>query len=553
MKRSKTKNLQHARPEKPAADSPSALDRQSTPSDQSPAFDQPSFPPSRPPSRTGQTRPAQTPTDESRPLRVHLVSLGCPKNLVDSEMILGNIGAAGHLITNTLDDTDVVVINTCGFIDNAKDESIQAILEACKWKEEANSSAESSSDGHPKRVVVTGCLGQRYGPELRKEIPEVDAIVGLGEYDDLDSVLRTVSDGSKVLKIRPQDQACNKDVGRFRLTPPSYSYVKISEGCDNPCTFCSIPGIRGGFRSKPIPMIVDEVRELVESGAKEVVLIAQDSTSYGVDSGGRYEFARLLESVASVDGVEWIRILYAYPAFLSDDMIDAIASIEKVVKYLDMPLQHISERMLRHMGRRMMEKETRRILDRLRERVPGIYLRTTFIVGFPGEDETEFGILRRFVEDFGFERLGVFSYSREEGTPSATFADQVPEDVCERRLEELMLAQQEVAFRHNRSRVGDEITVLVDEVATREDGEPFRLSARSFGEAPEIDPLIYIEGSDQAQGGGAPRRGGSELPESFREIPTWEPKPASATVGEFAKVRIVGTRDYDLVARPVSR
>ncbi len=500
-----------------------------------------------------QTRP-ETPTDESRPLRVHLVSLGCPKNLVDSEMILGNIGAAGHLITNTLDDTDVVVINTCGFIDNAKDESIEAILEACKWKEEASSSDESSSDGRPKRVVVTGCLGQRYGPELQKEIPEVDAIVGLGEYNDLDSVLRTVLDGSrKVLQIRPQDQACNKEVGRFRLTPPSFSYVKISEGCDNPCTFCSIPGIRGGFRSKPIPMIVDEVRELANGGVKEVVLIAQDSTSYGADLDGRYEFARLLENLASVDGVEWVRILYAYPAFLSDDMIDAIASIDKVVKYLDMPLQHISQRMLRHMGRRMMEKETRRLLDRLRERVPGIYLRTTFIAGFPGEDETEFGILRDFVEDFGFERLGVFSYSREEGTPSANYADQVPEDVCRRRLEELMLAQQEVAFRHNQSRVGDEITVLVDEVVPPEDGKPFRLSARSFGEAPEIDPLIYIEDSDRTQGGGSPRRDGSELPKSFREIPTWEPKPASATVGEFARVRIVGTRDSDLLARPVSR
>ncbi len=477
-------------------------------------------------------------------------------------MILGNLGAAGHLITNTLDDTDVVVINTCGFIDNAKDESIQAILEACRWKEEANATAPS--DGRPqKKVVVTGCLGQRYGPEIRREIPEVDAIVGLGEYDDLDSVLRAVSAGSdKVLKIRRQDQACNREVGRFRLTPPSYSYVKISEGCDNPCTFCSIPGIRGGFRSKPIPMVVDEVRELVDGGVKEAVLIAQDTTSYGVDQAGRYELARLLESIASVDGLEWIRILYAYPAFLSDDMIDAIASIDKVVKYLDMPLQHISERMLRHMGRRMMEKETRRLLDRLREKVPGIYLRTTFIVGFPGEDETEFAVLRRFVEEFGFERLGVFSYSQEEGTPSATFTGQVPEAVRARRLEELMLAQQKVAFRHNRSRIGDEVTVLVDDVAPREEGEPSRLSARSFGEAPEIDPIIYIESGsieagdpedrEQVRAGRGRRRDDSEIAASFREIPAWQPKPASGAVGGFARVRIVGARDYDLVARPVS-
>ena len=314
------------------------------------------------------------------PQRVHLVSLGCPKNLVDSETLLGHIGRAGYVLTDGADDADILVVNTCGFIDNAKEESIQAILEACGHKE----------DDPSKKVVVAGCLGQRYNEELREQIPEVDAIVGLGEYEHIGTVLEDLERDDTVapdmlVRVSKQDQPCNEEIERLRLTPSHYAYVKISEGCDNPCTFCSIPSIRGGFRSKPIEAIEREVRGLVETGVREVVLIAQDSTSYGIDLYGDYTLAPMLERVAAIDGLDWIRILYAYPAFLTDPMIDAMASIDKVVNYLDMPLQHISAPMLRHMGRRMTEDKTRALLDRLRERVPGIYLRTTFIVGFPAK------------------------------------------------------------------------------------------------------------------------------------------------------------------------
>ncbi|MCH2376305.1 MAG: 30S ribosomal protein S12 methylthiotransferase RimO [Planctomycetes bacterium] len=459
----------------------------------------------------GTTQPVSHPQE---PSRIHLVSLGCPKNLVDSETILGKLGSGGHIVVGSPDEADVIVVNTCGFIDNAKEESVQAILEACQWK------LDSSS---PRKVVVTGCLGQRYASDIQREMPDVDAIIGLGEYDNLAGIVRgiTATDATSseqaVIRTSPQIQECNKEVGRFRLTPSHYGYVKISEGCDNPCTFCSIPGIRGGFRSKPLSDVKQEVEELVAAGMKEVVLIAQDTTSYGIDLYGRFRLTDLLETVASVDGVEWIRILYAYPAFLTDDMIDAISSIDKVLNYLDMPLQHISDKMLRHMGRRLTETKTRDLLDRLRERVPGIYLRTTFIVGFPGEDEKEFGKLRDFVREFAFERLGVFVYSQEEDTPSENFADQIPEAVKEERLEELMLIQQENAFLHNRSRVNERVDVLVDEINGDEHGNE-TLKTRSLGEAPEIDPWIFV------------------------------PRHRGEAVGDKVSVKIVDTREYDLIA-----
>ncbi len=480
------------------------------------------------------------------PLRVNLVSLGCPKNLVDSEVILGNLGADGHAITASPEDADVIVVNTCGFIDRAKEESIDAILEACGRKE---------ASGGPK-VVVTGCLGQRYPDDIRRDLPEVDAIIGLGQYSDIGSTLRdlcrspTSTNGAAAperaepfVRVRPQDEPCSEEVGRFRLTPRHYAYVKISEGCDNPCTFCSIPAIRGGFRSKPIPALEREVRELVSTGVKEIVLVAQDTTSYGADLDGRYALAELLERLAGIEGVEWIRILYAYPAFLTNEMIDAIARIDKVVKYLDMPLQHIAERTLRHMGRRFTELKTRRLLDRLRERVPGIFLRTTFIVGFPGEDEREFVTLRDFVRDFGFERVGVFTYSEEEGTPSAEFSDSVPEDVRESRREELMLVQQENAFRQNAGRVGESVRVIVDGVDPDRSAEGrCVLSSRSAGEAPEIDPIIAIEPPVSREDGPPPGLDG------ILGIPSWEAKRPEDSIGRFATVEIVGTDGYDLIA-----
>ncbi len=458
-----------------------------------------------------------------------MISLGCPKNLVDSEMILGNMGLAGFRITARPEDADVIVVNTCGFIDKAKEESVNTILEACELKRASPT---------PKKVIVTGCLGQRYGDDLRREIPEVDAIVGLGQYDSIGETLRSLvgadavgADGGPLFQVSDPDFACHAETGRLRLTPSHFGYVRISEGCDNPCTFCAIPKIRGRFRSKPLGMIEDEVRELVDTGCKEVVLISQDTTSYGVDIDGVYALPRLLERVAGMPGVRWVRLLYVYPACFSDEMIEAIASIPEVVKYVDIPLQHISEKMLRRMGRRLGERGTRALLERMRDRIPGLYLRTTFIVGFPGEDECEFGILRDYVREFRFERLGVFTYSREENTPAFRLREDVPEEVVQERLEELMLAQQEVAFEQNRSRVGERVEVLLDR---REGG---RWVARSAGEAPEIDPTIIV---DPAVGGG---EGDPVERVEVDRRDRWKP-------GDFVEVRITGHQDYDLLASP---
>ena len=501
-------------------------------------------------------------------IRVNLVSLGCPKNLVDSEMILGRLGQEGFVVTPESDDADVLVINTCGFVESAKRESIDTILEACQIKEESAT---------PKRVVVTGCLGQRYGSELRTEIPELDAIVGLGEYGDLGSALRGLfrpdAAQESYFKVTDPTKACNREVGRFRLTPAHFGYLRISEGCDNPCTFCAIPAIRGRFRSKPIEDLVAEAHELAESGASELVLISQDTTSYGVDLNGKFQLAELLRRLSAVEGVRWIRLLYAYPAYLTDDMIDAIAELDRVVNYIDMPLQHISTKMLRHMGRRLMEDRTRRLLDRLRERIDSLYLRTTFIVGFPGENEHEFGILRDFISDFRFERLGVFPYSKEEDTPAAKFSDEVPEELIEERLEELMLLQQRIAFEQNRSRIGERCEVVLDtdvelQEEQVEDDSPTRSEtplvaarARSYGESPEIDPVIYVEAPGMAADTltGAPKTLASGTAQAgFREIPTLDAGGRQAEIllaklrtGQRLEVRITGSRDYDLLATPL--
>lgn len=502
--------------------------------------------------RTGRSRRdpgggrAVPPTGASDPVLVNLVSLGCPKNLIDSELILGRAGEAGVAITSRAEDADVIVVNTCGFIDAARQESIQAIREACESKR--------ASRGR-KRVLVVGCLAQRSGEEIRRLLPQVDAIVGLGQYDGIGNLILELSgkNGTRQLPgggrdlIAEPNRACSAEVGRFRLTPRHYAYLRISEGCDNPCTFCAIPGIRGPFRSKPLPEIEAEARELVRSGARELILISQDTTSYGIDLGGKFLLPDLLERVASVDGVRWVRVLYVYPTFFSDDMIEAMARIPKVLKYIDIPIQHIADRILRRMGRRMDETDTRRLLSRLRERIPGLYLRTTFIVGFPGEGEDEFRSLLDFVRDFRFERMGVFTYSREEGTPAARMDGTLPEEVVLRRREELMLVQQEVAFAQNRSRIGETCEAVID-------GEEGGASiARSHGEAPEIDPLILIP---RIQASPQERRGLQETSPAargFRELTVLPRRTAQGRpeVGEFLNIQITGTRGYDLIAHPV--
>ena len=444
-----------------------------------------------------------------QPLAIHLVSLGCPKNLVDSEVILGRIGAEGFVVAQQPEDADILMVNTCGFIESAKAESIEAILELVRLKEKDPA----------KRVVVAGCLGQRYPEELAKEIPEIDAIVGMSEYPRMPEIL-----GGLMEEVRQQRRihvgnashpAWSED-SRLRLTPRHSAYLKISEGCDNPCTFCSIPSFRGRFRSKSPEFIVNEARELVANGTREINLISQDLTSYGLDIDGEFLLPDIMEKLDAVDGIDWIRLLYTYPYKFSDAMIDAVANLDRVIPYIDMPIQHIDDTMLRRMGRRLGEDGTRDLFRRMRERVPELVLRTTFIVGFPGETREQFEKLVHFVEQNKLERVGVFPWSPEEGTPAEKLPGRIDEDEVQARIEELMLAQQQVAFDWNRSRIGSEVDVLIDEICP----ESASTLGRSYAEAPEIDSII-------------------RLPEGV------------AGVGEMVRCTITETDDYDLVAEPL--
>ncbi len=458
-----------------------------------------------------------------RPVNVHLVSLGCPKNLVDSEVILGRLGEAGHRVTPYPELADILMVNTCSFIDSAKEESVNSILELAEYKQ----------DDPGKKIVVAGCLGQRYPEDLLKEVPEIDAIVGLSEYHRVGEIFDDlVGDDRRLsaLQVKPPVHPAYSEGSRLRLTPRHTTYLRISEGCDNPCTFCAIPSFRGRFRSKQLDTVIAEAKELVQSGATELNLISQDLTSYGLDIDGTYQLPKLLERLNEVEGVRWIRLLYAYPKKFSIDMIDAIADLERVVPYIDMPIQHIHDKTLRRMGRRMGEHDTKALFDTMRERIPGLVLRTTFIVGFPGETEEEFSTLEKFISDYSLERVGVFPYSDEDGTPATRLKDKIPEAVALERQERLMLVQQEVAFEYNRKRVGQEVEVLIDGVTgsdaesdregTGEEGP--RTYGRSYAEAPEIDGCIFV------------------------------PDDAGA-IGEYHNMRIVEVDGYDVVAEPVRR
>ena len=444
-----------------------------------------------------------------QPLAIHLVSLGCPKNLVDSEVILGRIGAEGFVVAQQPEDADILMVNTCGFIESAKAESIEAILDLVRLKEKDPA----------KRVVVAGCLGQRYPEELAKEIPEIDAIVGMSEYPRMPEIL-----GGLMEEVRQQRRihvgsashpAWSED-SRLRLTPRHSAYLKISEGCDNPCTFCSIPSFRGRFRSKSPEYVVNEARELVANGTREINLISQDLTSYGLDIDGEFLLPDIMEKLDAVDGIDWIRLLYTYPYKFSDAMIAAVADLDRVIPYIDMPIQHIDDTMLRRMGRRLGEDGTRDLFRRMRERVPELVLRTTFIVGFPGETREQFEKLVDFVEQNKLERVGVFPWSPEEGTPAEKLPGRIDEAEVQARIEELMLAQQQVAFDWNRSRIGSEVDVLIDEICP----ETASTLGRSYAEAPEIDSIIRL------------------------------PKDV-AGVGEMVRCTITETDDYDLVAEPL--
>jgi ribosomal protein S12 methylthiotransferase len=416
----------------------------------------------------------------NKPLNVALVSLGCPKNLVDSEKILAHLAEGGCVVAAPIDQADVIVVNTCGFIAPAVQESLDVIAEAVAHKR----------SGRARRVVVAGCLASRDGEKLFELAPGIDAVVGV---NDRESILSAVTGRRHVTRVSAWAGGVAGDQGRFRLTPPHTAYLRIAEGCGRRCTFCTIPAIRGPFRSKPPEQVLAEARELVADGAVELNLIAQDTTAYGSDlprapgADGSGSLAGLLRCLDGLDGVEWIRLMYAYPHRFGEDLIDALADCPHVVPYLDIPLQHISDAVLKRMGRAVTRKHIVALLDRLRRRIDGLVLRTTLIVGFPGETDGQFEELLAFVKDFRFDALGVFPYWPEEGTPACRLRGAVDEHVKQRRLEAVMLAQQGIAFQANDQRVGQAVRVLVD--GTDADGN---CVGRHYGQAPDVDSICRL-------------------------------------------------------------
>jgi ribosomal protein S12 methylthiotransferase len=418
--------------------------------------------------------------------KVHLLSLGCPKNLADSELMLGALARAGFEITTDPDDAQVLVVNTCAFIEAAKKESIDAILEATTIKKRAAG----------RRLVVAGCLSQRYGAELREELPEVDIFVGTGNFLELPELLRRTE--MPELRPIPYTGAAHilpsADAPRIMTGDFFTSYLKISEGCNHKCAFCIIPKIRGPHESRPPAEVVAEARTLAAQGVRELNLIAQDLTAYGRDVNPSTSLAALLGMLAEVDGVRWIRLLYCYPNFVTDELLETVASLDTVVKYIDMPLQHADDEMLRAMRRERSGAALRKILERIRRHVPGVVLRTSFIVGFPGETDAAFGRLLDFVREEQFDRVGVFTYSREENTAAYDMPGQVPEGVKRARRAQLMETQAEISLRKNRGLVGRELEVLVEGPLP---GRATRLRGRTSGQAPEIDGMVILKGEAQ--------------------------------------------------------
>ena len=474
-------------------------------------------------------------------MKIGMISLGCPKNLVDSEVMLGLAQRHGHQLTPHASEADVLVVNTCAFIDSAKQESVDAILEM----------AELKKSGRCTRLIVTGCLAERYRDELRQEIPEIDALLGTGEVEDILAAIgadpsprrepsglipllrangeRVGTGPAAAIAAAPQTVSraalptylYDATTPRLLATPRHYAYLKIAEGCDYACAFCIIPTLRGHYRSRPVESIVAEARALADRGVRELLLISQDTSFYGVDRGQRGDLARLLRALNEVDGLEWIRMLYLYPTTIGDDVLEAMAECQKVARYVDLPLQHASDTVLKRMKRPGTRASYERLLARIRNRVPGVTLRTTFIVGFPGETEDDVDELADFVSAIGFDHLGVFTYSHEEGTSAHDLQDDVPAAVKRRRRARIMGLQKRLVASTQRRRVGQQVRLLVDGPSHDHD---LVLRARAEGQAPDIDPLVYLTDCD----------------------------PSLYTAGQFIQAEIVGSRGYDLLARPLS-
>jgi ribosomal protein S12 methylthiotransferase len=439
--------------------------------------------------------------------RVKVVTLGCEKNLVDSEIMSGLIDERGYELVDNKEEATVIIVNTCGFIDAAKEESINTILDLAELKQTANL----------KALIVSGCLTQRYKEQLLEEMPEIDGIVGTGDFHNINGIIDEALAGKKPIMVGNPVFSYEQILPRKVSTPRYSAFVKIAEGCDNACTFCSIPIMRGKFRSRSIESIVAEVTQLAKQGVREVSLIAQDSTNYGTDLYENFMLPTLLQKVSEVDGVNWVRLHYAYPGFFTDELIEMMASNPKICKYIDMPLQHSEDSILRRMRRPGRQKDVRELLAKIRKHIPDVAIRTSIIVGFPGETPEDFDNLKSFIQEMKFDRLGVFTYSQEEDTPAALLPNQISDEEKEYRANTLMEVQREVAKELNGKRIGHIIDVLVE----RYDGRNDIYIGRSQYDAPEIDGEVFIAN-------------------------------ATATIGEVIPVKITHSFEYDLSGEGVS-
>lgn len=435
-------------------------------------------------------------------MKLLFISLGCDKNLVDSEMMMGLLHDRGYEFTDNEEEADIIVINTCGFINDAKEESINTILEMAKYKE-----------NNLKALIVAGCLVERYKNEILQELPEIDAIVGTTAFDKICDVVDDVLADKKHNVLESINKMCRPDVKRIITTGGYYSYLKIAEGCDKHCTYCSIPMIRGAYRSVPMDELVKEAEYLADNGVKELIIVAQEITVYGKDLYGEKKLPELLHRLCKIPGIQWIRLLYCYPEEITDELIETIRTEKKICHYIDMPIQHASDKILKAMGRRTNNAELRNIISKLRKEIPDICLRTTLITGFPGETEEDHQILLDFIDEMEFDRLGVFTYSPEEDTKAASLDNQVDEEVKLCRKDEIMELQQEISMDKSERLVGKEIEVIIEGKASDEDV----YVGRSYMDAPSVDGYVFINSEEELMS------------------------------GDFAKVRIVKAMEYDLI------
>lgn len=436
-------------------------------------------------------------------MKILFISLGCDKNLADSEEMLGLLTAGGHEITDDETQADAIVINTCCFIKDAKEESVETILEMAEYKKTGSCHA----------LIVTGCMAQRYQKEIIEEVPEVDAVLGTTSYGDIVKALEEAVTGNHFEEFRDIDYLPDTGSKRVLTTGGHFGYLKIAEGCDKHCTYCIIPKLRGKFRSVPMERLIAQAEDMAEQGVKELILVAQETTVYGKDLYGKKSLHILLKKLCEIRGIRWIRILYCYPEEIYDELIETIRDEKKICHYLDIPIQHASDRILKRMGRRTSKQELIDIVGKLRKEIPDIVLRTTLITGFPGETEEDHEELKEFVDEMEFDRLGVFTYSPEENTPAAEMADQVPEEVKEERRDELMELQQEISYDRGQDRIGQELLVMIEGKVADESA----YIGRTYGDAPKVDGYIFVQTGELLM------------------------------TGDFAKVRVTGALEYDLI------